>query len=185
MVRLNIGLSQRIFYYKDRAYDSIEHGWYSWLKEHTLFFIPNQRDQDFLKLANELDAFVITGGDDNALRRSVELNLAALMVAQNKPVIGICHGCFLITDTLQGQVGSIEGHMDTKHFVHYCNQVYNVNSYHQLSIIAPPPGAQVLAVDDQGTCEAWILDRVAGIVWHPERMDNPWIPAEIADLLKE
>lgn len=182
---MKIGLSQRVLFYKDRAYDSIEHGWYSWLKEHTLFFIPNRRDQDFVKLAEELDAFIITGGDDNPLRRSVELNLAALMVAQNKPVIGVCHGCFLITDILQGRIGEIEGHMDTKHSVYYCNQVYNVNSYHQLVVITPPPGAQILAVDDQGNCESWILDNVAGIAWHPERMTDPWIPNEIADLLRD
>lgn len=185
MVRLKIGLSQRILYHKDRAYDSIEHGWYSWLKEHTLFSIPNRRDQDFIKLAEELDAFIITGGDDSAIRRSVELNLAALMVAQHKPVIGVCHGCFLITDILNGQVGEISGHLDTEHFVHYKNQVYNVNSYHTLSVVSAPPGANVLAVDNHGICEAWISNKVAGVVWHPERMLDPWLPNEIADLLKE
>ena len=25
---------------------------------------------------------------------------------------------------------------------------------------------------------------LAGITWHPERMDDPWIPDEIQDLLK-
>ena len=182
---MKIGLSQRVLFYKDRAYDSIDHGWYSWLKDHTLFSIPNRRDQDFIKLADELDAFIITGGDDSPLRRSVELNLAALMVAQNKPVIGVCHGCFLITETLQGQIGKIEAHMDTDHNVHYNSQVYNVNSYHQLAVIAPPPSARVLVVDDQRNCESWILDNVAGVVWHPERMDNPWVPNEIADLLRD
>lgn len=182
---MKIGLSQRILYHKSRAYDSIEHGWYSWLKEHTLFSIPNRRDQDFIKLAEELDAFVITGGNDSPLRRSVELNLAALMVAQNKPVVGVCHGCFLITETLQGQIGEIDGHMNTNHSVHYRNQVYNINSYHNLSIVSAPPNASVLAVDDQGNCEAWIQDRVAGVVWHPERMSDPWLPNEIADLLKD
>lgn len=182
---MKIGLSQRILYHKSRAYDSIEHGWYSWLKEHTLFSIPNRRDQDFIKLANELDVFIITGGDDSPVRRSVELNLAALMVAQNKPVIGVCHGCFLITETLQGQIGEIGEHMDTDHIVHYRNRSYNVNSYHTLSVISAPPGATVLAVDDQGFCEAWISDCVAGIVWHPERMDKPWMPDEIANLLRD
>lgn len=180
---MKIGLSQRILYHKSRAYDSIEHGWYSWLKEHTLFSIPNRRDQDFIKLADDLDAFIITGGDDSALRRSVELNLAALMVAQNKPVIGICHGCFLMTDIMQGQIGEIAGHMDTEHVVYYNNQAYNVNSYHTLSVLKAPLNSKVLAVDNQGNCEAWICDKLAGIVWHPERMDTPWIPEEINILI--
>ena len=181
---MKIGLSQRVLFYKDRAYDSIEHGWYSWLKEHTLFSIANRRDQDFLKLAAELDAFIITGGDDSAVRRSVELNLATLMVAQNKPVVGVCHGCFLITDILQGQVGDIDDHMDAEHLVIYNNQQYNVNSYHTRCIDQAPPGAQILATDLNGRCEAWIKECIGAVVWHPERMAEPWIPPEIANLLK-
>ena len=181
---MNIGLSQRIFYYKDRAYDSIEHGWYSWLKEHTLFSIPNRRDQDFIKLADNLDAFIITGGDDSPLRRSVELNLATLMVAQNKPVVGICHGCFLLTDVLGGTVSEVEDHMDTEHTVQYFNQEFKVNSFHSLSIVNTHKTARVLAVDNQGRCEAWVDGNIAGVVWHPERMVSPWLPSEIQNLLK-
>ena len=184
MVRLKIGLSQRILYHKNRAYDSIEHGWYSWLKEHTLFSIPNRRDQNFIELTNKLDALVITGGDDSPIRRLVELTLATLMVAQNKPIIGICHGCFLITDVLQGRIGDINQHMDTEHIVIYNNQQYNVNSYHTLCINQVPPNAKILATDLNGHCEAWIKDCVGAVVWHPERMVNPWVPPEIANLLK-
>ena len=44
--------------------------------------------------------------------------------------------------------------------------------------------ATVLVVDPHGNCEAWIDKTIAGITWHPERMDDPWIPDEIQDLLK-
>jgi hypothetical protein len=40
----------------------------------------------------------------------------------------------------------------------------------------------VLAYDDQGNCESWIDGKIAGIVWHPERMSQPWIPEEIEQL---
>ena len=43
--------------------------------------------------------------------------------------------------------------------------------------------ANILAYDDQGNCESWIDGTLAGIVWHPERMKEPWIPAEIEHLL--
>jgi hypothetical protein len=33
--------------------------------------------------------------------------------------------------------------------------------------------------------EAWIDGKLAGVVWHPERMDNPWLPDEIHNLLFE
>jgi hypothetical protein len=31
--------------------------------------------------------------------------------------------------------------------------------------------------------EAWIDGPLAGVVWHPERMNQPWLPDEIEDLL--
>ena len=85
---MKIGLTQRVLYHKGRAYDSIEHGWYSYLKEHTLVFIQNRQDQDFQQLATDIDALIITGGDDSAIRRLTELKLATEVMKQQKPVIG-------------------------------------------------------------------------------------------------
>jgi len=181
---LNIGLTQRVLYYKDRAYDSIEHGWYSYLKEHTLTFIPNRTDQDFDKLADSLDILIITGGDDNAIRRSVEIKIATAMLVRKKPILGVCHGNFLLTSILGGELGSIEDHMETIHPVYYFGDEHVVNSFHNVRIVKPHHEATVLVVDPHGNCEAWIDKTIAGITWHPERMDDPWIPDEIQDLLK-
>jgi gamma-glutamyl-gamma-aminobutyrate hydrolase PuuD len=41
----------------------------------------------------------------------------------------------------------------------------------------------VLACDPDGYPEAWIQERTAGVMWHPERMIKPWIPEEIEQLL--
>lgn len=181
---MKIALSQRIFYHKGRAYDSIEHGWYSYLDGHTLYTIPNYLDQDFNGLAQELDAFIITGGDDAAIRRTTELKLATEMMKQQKPVVGICHGCFLLQDILGGTIQEISGHMDTEHDVVYFGQHQKVNSHHHLSIVQPHCSARVLATDLDGHVEAWQDGNIAGIVWHPERMTQPWIPSEIQNLLK-
>ena len=180
---MKIGLSQRVLLHKNRAYDALEHGWYSYLKAHTLFPIANSPEQDFNQLADTLDAFVITGGDDSVFRRTAELRLANAMLERRKPIIGICHGCFLLTEILGGEVGEIEGHSDTEHLVNYFGELKIVNSYHTLHIKKPHQAAVVLANDDQGNCEAWIDGNLAGIVWHPERMLVPWIPDEIAQLL--
>jgi len=182
---LHIGLTQRVLYHKGRAYDSIEHGWYQYLKDHTLSFVSNRTDQDFETLAHTLDALIITGGDDSTLRRAVEIKLARHMVQRNKPVIGICHGCFLLTDIMGGQIGEAITHMDTCHSVYYFGEERMVNSHHSLQIVTPHKQATVLAVDTEGYCESWIDGKVAGIVWHPERMERPWIPDEIENLLKE
>ena len=46
-----------------------------------------------------------------------------------------------------------------------------------------PKDATVLAHDPDGYAEAWISGKTAGIMWHPERMTQPWIPQEIQHLL--
>ena len=179
---MNIGLTQRILSYNDISYDSIEHGWYTFLNKHELTFVSNRLDQEFDAMANQLDALIITGGDDSPLRRVVETKLAAQMLAKQKPIIGICHGCFLLTTLLGGEVGEIENHHGVDHAVTYNGQEYTVNSYHSLCVNKPPPSAISLAQDGD-CCEAWIDGKIAGVVWHPERMMNPWLPPEIESLL--
>jgi anthranilate/para-aminobenzoate synthase component II len=151
---LKIGLSQRVLYHKGRAYDSIEHGWYRYLKEHTLIPVANRLDQDFQQLADELDAFIITGGDDSAIRRTTELRLANYILKQHKPMLGVCHGCFLLTDILGGQVEEIAGHMDLCHDISYNDRIRVVNSYHSLCISQLHKSGTVLATDSEGHCEA-------------------------------
>lgn len=177
-----IGLSQRVLLHKNRAYDALEQGWYAYLKNHTLFPIANRPNQDFHALANQLDCFIITGGDDSTIRRLTEVRLATYMIAQRKPVIGVCHGAFLLTELLGGEIAEIGNHSDTNHEINYFGELITVNSYHSLAIKIPQKSATVLAYDDQGNCEAWIDGTTAGIVWHPERMQQPWIPEEIEQL---
>ena len=181
---MKIGLTQRILYHKGRAYDSIEHGWYSYLDEHMLSFIRNDVVQDFDSLADSLDCLIITGGDDSTLRRVVETKIASRMLQRNKPIIGICHGAFLLTDLMGGIVTDVITHMDTSHSVWYFGEEKTVNSYHNLCISTPPEKSTVLAVDSEGYCESWIDGKIAAVVWHPERMEVPWLPDEIESLLK-
>ena len=181
---MKIGLSQRVLYHRGRAYDSLEHAWYGYLKNHMLTVIPNNVNQDFSAIADQLDSFIITGGDDSTIRRTTELKLAQQMMLRKKPVIGICHGCFLLTDVLGGQVTDITDHQDIEHRVWYFGESHQVNSYHNLCVRQLHNGATELVVDDQGHCEAWIDGHLAGVVWHPERMKTPWMPDEINQLLK-
>jgi gamma-glutamyl-gamma-aminobutyrate hydrolase PuuD len=180
---LNIGLTQRILFHKNRAYDCIEHGWYSYLVRHTLSFVKNTLDQDFEKLADSLDALIITGGDDSALRRTVELRLASLMMTRKKPILGVCHGCFLLTETLGGTIYEVYDHDGDDHEIISSGKKIMVNSYHSLAILKPHEGATVLATDSADNCEAWIDKNLAGVVWHPERMETPWLPTKIQNLL--
>lgn len=106
------------------------------------------------------------------------------MMLVNKPVIGICHGCFLLADVLGGKVIEVMDHQDTEHTIWYKEQQHSVNSYHSLGIAQPHQKATVLAVDADSHCEAWIDGNLAGVAWHPERMSVPWLPQEIDILFK-
>lgn len=180
---MKIGLTQRVLTHKGRAYDSIEHGWYSYLQEHTLTYIPNRLDQDFEDIALRLDALIITGGDDSALRRNIELKIATQMMLQKKPILGVCHGCFLLQDVLGGTIIEIDNHMDTEHLISYFGEMITVNSYHNLAIKQVHQRGTVLCIDQDQNCEAWIDSNLAGVAWHPERMETPWLPEEIKNLL--
>jgi gamma-glutamyl-gamma-aminobutyrate hydrolase PuuD len=176
---MRIGLTQRVLLHRGRAYDSLEHSWYEFLQGHTLIPIANRFPVDI----KDIDALIITGGDDHPVRNRVEHELASQMFSRNLPVIGICHGCQLLTQKLGGSVIPVADHMDSYHEVSYRGNQHLVNSYHQLRIEQMPPGATALADDPDGYAEAWIQDRTAGIMWHPERMIQPWIPQEIQRLL--
>ena len=180
---MRIGLTQRVLYHRGRAYDATEHGWYQYLKEHTLVPVPNGLDQDFAAWAQELDALIITGGDDSAIRRSTELKLATQFHLLKKPILGVCHGAFLMTEVLGGSVEPVEGHLDTEHSVFYFGEMHSVNSYHNQSIRKLHRSATELVVDSTGNCEAWIDSTIAGVVWHPERQTTPWLPDEIKSLI--
>jgi len=176
---MRIGLTQRVLFHRDRAYDSLEHSWYEFLQGHTLVSIPNRLCVPF----PEIDLLIVTGGDDHPVRNQVEHELVDSMLSRNLPIIGVCHGCQLLTQRLGGTVVPVSDHQDCYHEVFYQDEPHLVNSYHKLRIQQPPPGATVLACDPDGHAEAWIHGLTAGIMWHPERMTRPWIPTEIQHLL--
>jgi gamma-glutamyl-gamma-aminobutyrate hydrolase PuuD len=178
---MNIGLTQRVLVHNKQAYDSTDQAWYRYLEGHTLSLISNRIDQDFKELANTLDCLVITGGDDSPLRRVTELKIATEMMKQQKPILGVCHGSFLLQDVLGGIVEPIDNHHNTEHAVYYSNQEFTVNSFHTLSI--RNVCGRSLATDRDGNTEAWIDNNIAGVVWHPERMKQPWLPIEIDKLI--
>lgn len=182
--KLRIGLTQRVLYHRGRAYDALEHGFYQFLDGHKLVFIPNTQDQDFEELTDSLDCLIITGGDDSTVRRRTELRVATIMMQSFKPILGICHGAMLLVDVLGGTVCGIDGHSDTVHEVNYAGRRIVVNSHHDQTICRTHGAAQTLVTDDDGNCEAWIDGLLAGIVWHPERMKAPFIPAEIQQVIK-
>jgi len=182
---MNIGLTQRVLVHNQQAYDSIDQAWYRYLKGHTLSFIPNRTDQNFEQLADILDCLIITGGDANATRVITELAIAEQMHLRSKPILGICHGSFMLQEVLGGSItdGNASKHYNNNHTVTYKNQEFTVNSFHTLSIRSLHKTGKILVTDNDGNIEAWIDNNIAGVVWHPERMIDPWLPDEIVEMI--
>ena len=105
------------------------------------------------------------------------------MMAKHKPILGVCHGCFLLTEVLGGSITEVADHRDVDHTIDYFGETFTVNSFHSLAIGRVQKTATILATDGQGHCESWIDNNIAGVVWHPERMTQPFLPVEISNLL--
>jgi gamma-glutamyl-gamma-aminobutyrate hydrolase PuuD len=181
---MKIGLSKSIIHHEGFVYDAIDQGWYNTLKGHNLFFIPNTLNQDFNIMANDLDSLILSGGGYSEQRREVERALVNKMVERNKPVVGIASGAFELAEYIGGELECIEKHFDINHPIFYHREVLEVNSHHDKCIKSLPSSANVLCLDYLGNVEAFTHGNLAGIVWNPEKMDKPWIPPEIAYMLR-
>lgn len=181
---MKIGLSKSIINHNGFMYDAVDQGWYKTLKGHSLFLIPNTMNQNFDIMANDLDSFIMTGGESNELRVSVEIELTNKMLERGKPVVGISENAFSVAALLGGQIEPISNHHSLDHPIFYHREVLEVNSYHDKCIKTMPENTNILCLDYLGNIEAFVNGNMAGVVWNPEKMKEPWIPPEIAYMLR-
>ena len=181
---MKIGLSQRIVSKNGRTYDATDHGWYTLLAGHNLFFLPNTTSQDFDLIADNIDSLIITGGDSTETREEVELALIAKMIERKKPVVGICQGALYIAESLGSSIQPIPRHTGVDHYIMYHGEAIKVTSDHDLGITKIHDSGKILCLADTGEIEAFIDNNLAGVMWNPERMEKPWIPPEIALILR-
>ena len=168
-------------------FDSFERGFYSLFREHELTALINKKNQNFNNLAAEHDLLVLSGGDDHPQRLITEIEMIKQFRMRKKPILGICHGAFLLTQLMGGQCVSVEGHRRTEHPVWYKYEQRLVNSYHGSGITSAPTDAKVLVTDDNGLIESWQFENVMAVVWHPERdLTLHWLPDEFyEDIFKK
>jgi len=163
------------------VFDALERSYYDFLHDHKLLPAPNINKVAY----NDYDCLVLTGGPDSVTRNQTENTLYAHAMSKGKPIIGICHGAFVINELAGGVNGSIEGHVDKDHSVTMGGKIYTVNSYHTQMIKRLPEDFVSIAEDKDGNPEAFRHRSlpVFGIVWHPERMLDPVLPDAVRDLL--
>jgi gamma-glutamyl-gamma-aminobutyrate hydrolase PuuD len=181
---MKIGLSKKIITHNGFTYDAVDQGWYHILRGHTLFFIPNTLNQDFNLVANDLDSIILTGENTNNQNREVELQLIQKMNERQKPVLGIAESAFLVAELLGAEMGTVDNQNGLSHPIFYNREVIEVSSYHDRCIKSLPENVNSLCLDYAGNVESFISNNVSGVVWNPEKMDKPWIPPEIAYLLR-
>ena len=163
------------------VFDALERSYYKFLSAHELIPAPN-----IVNVAhNDYDCLMLTGGPDSIARNKTENKLYQDALRKGKPIIGICHGAFAINDICKGVNGHVAGHIDADIKIHMEGSQHTVKCYHSQSIETLADNFSAIAHDEQGNIEAFKHNTlpIYGIVWHPERMDEPVLPAEVKKLL--
>lgn len=166
------------------VFDAYERGFNSMFRDHEITALINRKEQNFEELALEHDLLVLSGGDGHPQRLLTEIEMIKQFRVRKKPILGICHGAFLLTQLWDGELIDVVGHRRTKHTVLYKYEQRTVNSYHGSGITVAPTDAKVLVTDDNGLIEAWQYENCLAVVWHPERdLEDHWMPDEFNDII--
>lgn len=181
---MRIGLTKKVIEHDGFMYDAVDQGWYKVLNGQTLFFLPNTLNQDFNVIANDLDSIILTGDHSSEINKQVELRLIQKMTERNKPVLGIGNSALTIAEFLGGTIAPVSNQNGLSHPIFYNREVIEVSSYHDQGIKSLPDHVDTICLDYLGNVESFISNNLCGVVWNPEKMDKPWIPPEIAYLLK-
>ncbi len=146
----------------------------------------------------EPDVIILSGGntllvqlenaDDIAPERDqFEAALLTWGLANKKPVLGVCRGMQFINQFFGGSTCELSGHVACRHRVSFAGDMsdaepMDVNSFHNWGIKLEQLGIELsqLAIAADGTVEALshATQKVAGIMWHPERED-PFAEADL------
>jgi putative glutamine amidotransferase len=166
------------------TFDALERSWYNFFLGHQLIPVPNL---GYIDKNIEFDCLVLTGGPDSIERNKTENLLFFFALERNKSIIGFCHGAFAINDLTGGINGIIKGHVCTEHEIIMESQIHTVNSYHGQSIEKLGSEMEKIAFDMDGNIEAFKhkTKSIHGIVWHPERMNNPVLPSDVSTILNK
>lgn len=182
---MKIAITQREFNINGISYDCLERGWYYLFHQHELVSIPSIVDPA-LETYNisDVDMLVISGGNDSRARNETEALCITQAVKMGIPILGVCHGAFVLNYIYNGTNGYIENHHGLTHEVDMEDQTFLVNSYHSLCI--KTLGDDLIPMAWTGyNVEAFRHKEYPhwGIVWHPERMEQPVLPSDLKRLI--
>jgi gamma-glutamyl-gamma-aminobutyrate hydrolase PuuD len=177
---MKIAISQRQVEINGFVYDCLEQGWYEFFLGHEIIPVPNLNN-----ISLDVNMLVLSGGETTNARYNTEVACTAWAIENNVPILGVCHGAFLLNFLYSGVNAKTLGHQNTTHKVYMEDQEYTVNSYHQMMIHELGLGLNAIAYCEN-VVEGFKHSQlpVWGLVWHPERMDVPVLPNDLKELIR-
>lgn len=177
---MNIAITQRELIINNFTYDCLSSDWYSFLSPHNVIPVPNS----YLINFDNIDFLILSGGDNTANRKITEEYCINLALEKNIPILGICHGAFVLNEYYNGITNIISSHKNTYHKIFMEGEEFNVNSYHELNISKLSNDLNPIATINN-EIEGFKHNKlnIWGLVWHPERMSNPVLPTDLREVL--
>lgn len=179
---LKIGITQRIDYIKsiEETRDVLDQRWTGLLARNDFITIPIPNICDVHNFIDSLtlDGILISGGNDHDMRAICEIACIEYCLKHHLPLLGICHGMQFIGQYFGAKLIRIENHVGVCHDVRIednrygiPNGTFNVNSFHNFTLDNAPEDFSVLAIDNNGHCEAMHHKSLSIVtfMWHPER----------------
>lgn len=176
---MKIAITQRQTTINGIVYDCLEQGWYRLFKDHDICLVPNVVD-----VIIDADMLVVSGGNETEQRYKTELTVCDWAMRNNKPILGVCHGAFFLNFAFGGINAEIQGHRNVEHDVIMEGKTYTVNSYHDVCIYQLA-STLISVAETKENPEAFKHKEypIWGLVWHPERMEDPVLPSDIRKLI--
>lgn len=187
-----VGITQRVVVdprHGERR-DALDQRWWPLLHESGICAVPIPNHPasaaDFADTAG-LSGIIFSGGNDLAYyggdapeRDATEANLLHWARDGKMPVLGICRGMQVILHSFGVPLHRAAGHVTPTHSITVDNKKRSVNSYHGFVARDLSPGLEAVAWASDGTIEAVRHhgERIAGIMWHPER-NAPLDPQDV------
>jgi len=199
---MRVGLTMRVVHPQgyDEPRDAISHDWIRFLEDMGWRprLIPN-RSSDVAGMLEEIDALILTGGNDLTAdlsgldagavsdsapeRDHQEARLLDEAARRALPTVGICRGLQMINCHHGGRLVRVDSssHVATRHRVRVDGDPWRallgagaeVNSFHKCGVGADGLGAELaaFATSEDGTVEGLYHRRLPllGLMWHPER----------------
>lgn len=156
--------------------DCIDQRWYTFLNacNYTITLIPNHWElAECILSNNQFDGYLLTGGNETAIRTKIENKLIDNTLKYGIPLLGVCHGMQRIQQYFGTSLTNVLGHVTEKMIIQYGDQSLEVNSFHDYGSKQETPNFNITGRSSDGIVKSFkhCSAPIQGIMWHPERYD--------------